>query len=83
MNKTRHTAIRARGLLSVLAIASLAACTAGPDFRRPAAPDVSAYTSTALPAQTWRPRACWVRRHFQPGAGRSAVVARARLGRTR
>jgi NodT family efflux transporter outer membrane factor (OMF) lipoprotein len=69
MNKTRHAAIRTRGLLSALAIASLAACTAGPDFRRPAAPDVSAYTSTALPAQTVAADGMLGQaQHFQPGA---------------
>ncbi len=30
----------------------LTGCAVGPDFKRPAAPDVAAYTATSLPAQT-------------------------------
>lgn len=33
-------------------IAGLAGCAAGPDFKRPAAPDVANYTATPLPVQT-------------------------------
>lgn len=55
--------------LALLAIASLAACTAGPDFSRPATPDVSAYTRTALPAQTVAAEGMLGQaQRFQPGA---------------
>lgn len=37
--------------LLALAVA-LAGCAAGPDFKRPAAPDVADYTATPLAAQT-------------------------------
>lgn len=37
---------------SALAAALLAGCAAGPDFKRPAAPDVHQYTSQALPEST-------------------------------
>ncbi len=45
MNKTRLA-------LSALVVALLAACSAGPDFQRPAAPDLPSHTRAALPAQT-------------------------------
>ena len=41
-----------RALVTVLAAAALTACTAGPDFQRPAGPDVARYTTRTLPAQT-------------------------------
>ncbi len=37
---------------AVLAAALLAGCAAGPDFRRPAAPEVTSYTEGALPRET-------------------------------
>jgi NodT family efflux transporter outer membrane factor (OMF) lipoprotein len=39
-------------LAAAMAAAVLAACAVGPDFERPAAPHVSGYTATPLPAQT-------------------------------
>lgn len=33
-------------------VVGLAGCAAGPDFKRPAAPDVADYTATSLPVQT-------------------------------
>ncbi len=36
---------RARRVIAMLALALLAGCTVGPDFKRPAAPDVSGYTA--------------------------------------
>src|SRR5215471_9362413 len=36
----------------IFLLACLGACAVGPDFKRPAAPDVERYTPAALPAQT-------------------------------
>lgn len=44
--------IRFRTALTLLAAASLTACSAGPDFRPPPAPEVSAYTAAPLAAAT-------------------------------
>ncbi|WP_324780213.1 efflux transporter outer membrane subunit [Thiobacillus sedimenti] len=41
-----------RIMASCVVAGALAGCAAGPDFRRPAAPEVSAYTSVPLPART-------------------------------
>ncbi len=43
---------RRKGFSAIMLSAVLAGCAAGPDFKRPAAPDVSGYTGTPLPAQT-------------------------------
>lgn len=48
--KTGRPHLRKSALLA-LAV-GLAGCAAGPDFKRPAAPDVGDYTATPLPAQT-------------------------------
>ncbi|WHZ12885.1 MAG: Efflux transport system, outer membrane factor (OMF) lipoprotein [Burkholderiaceae bacterium] len=48
-----HPAFAPRpAVLALLAAASLAACTAGPDFRRPAGPEVAAYTAAPAPERT-------------------------------
>jgi NodT family efflux transporter outer membrane factor (OMF) lipoprotein len=39
-------------LLAVFVAAALAGCAVGPDFRRPAPPEVATYTSEALPMET-------------------------------
>jgi len=39
-------------MASAIVIGLLAGCAVGPDFKRPAAPEVAAYTATPLPAQT-------------------------------
>ena len=39
-------------IASVVMIGLLAGCAVGPDFNRPAAPDVAVYTATPLPAHT-------------------------------
>ena len=39
-------------LAATLLMASLAGCAAGPDFQRPAAPDVARYTATAVASET-------------------------------
>lgn len=45
--------IRAGQMVAVSLLAGLlGGCAAGPDFKRPAKPEVSGYTSTPLPAQT-------------------------------
>ncbi len=41
-----------RALTALILAGLLAGCAVGPDFRRPAAPDVPNYTVTPLPAQT-------------------------------
>jgi len=43
---------RSGWLLVIFLLACLGACAVGPDFERPAAPDVEGYTPAALPAQT-------------------------------
>lgn len=48
--KTGRPHLRAFALLVL--IVALAGCAAGPDFKRPAAPDVADYTATPLPVQT-------------------------------
>lgn len=48
--RTGHTPARK---VAILALAvGLAGCAAGPDFKRPAAPEVADYTATPVPAQT-------------------------------
>jgi len=44
--------IRGHIFLAFILAGLLAGCAAGPDFKRPATPDVAAYTATPLPAQT-------------------------------
>jgi NodT family efflux transporter outer membrane factor (OMF) lipoprotein len=41
-----------RGTVGLIAAALVAACAVGPDFEKPAAPDVKGYTATPLPAAT-------------------------------
>ncbi len=41
-----------RALVCMAALAALAGCAVGPDFRRPPSPDVEGYTAGALPAET-------------------------------
>ncbi|MEO8803661.1 MAG: efflux transporter outer membrane subunit [Rudaea sp.] len=41
-----------RALIVALTILSLSGCAVGPDFKPPAAPNVSAYTRESIPAQT-------------------------------
>lgn len=41
-----------RGFACAVAVALLAGCAVGPDFREPAAPDAKRYTATPLPGQT-------------------------------
>ncbi len=48
--KTDHNPVRA--LTALILVGLLAGCVAGPDFKRPAAPDVYSYTVAPLPAQT-------------------------------
>ncbi|MBK6866388.1 MAG: efflux transporter outer membrane subunit [Burkholderiales bacterium] len=47
-----HDPCSSRRLMAVLAAASLAACTAGPDFQRPAGPEVARYTPGTPPTHT-------------------------------
>lgn len=57
----------------VILSAVVAGCAAGPDFERPAAPDVSGYTSSPLPAQTASARTAFGEaQHFD---GRATVGA--------
>ncbi|MBS0317187.1 MAG: efflux transporter outer membrane subunit [Proteobacteria bacterium] len=46
------TRVMAAAIVAGLAAGLLAGCAVGPDFQRPAAPDVSGYTTAPLPAQT-------------------------------
>ena len=43
---------RARPVIATLVAVGLSGCTVGPDFLRPAPPDVEGYTAEPLPAQT-------------------------------
>ncbi len=43
--------LRPKGI-APLALALISGCAAGPDFTRPAPPDVAAYTAKPLPAET-------------------------------
>lgn len=62
-------------LFTALLLAGLlAGCTAGPDFKRPAAPDVTGYTATSLPMQTVSApmSSLGEAQHFTPGSSVSA-----------
>lgn len=52
LSTTRAGRAPTRVALAALFAASLAACTTGPDFQRPASPTAASYTAAALPAQT-------------------------------
>lgn len=51
-SELRRSADAFRALAASMLVGLLAGCAAGPDFKRPAAPDVASYTATPLPAQT-------------------------------
>lgn len=58
-----------RALTALILTGLLAGCAAGPDFKRPAAPDVPSYTVAPLPAQTASaPTALGDAQHFSAGA---------------
>ena len=58
-----------RPITALVLAGLLAGCAAGPDFKRPAAPDVSSYTVAPLPAQTASaPTALGDVQHFSAGA---------------
>lgn len=62
-----------RALTALILAGLLAGCAAGPDFKRPAAPDVSSYTAAPLPAQTASaPTSLGDVQHFSAGASVSA-----------
>ncbi len=42
----------ARSMVALMLLAALAGCAAGPDFQRPAPPDVASYTATPVATQT-------------------------------
>ena len=44
--------IHVRKFALLVLVIGLAGCAAGPDFKRPAAPDVADYTDTPIPTQT-------------------------------
>lgn len=49
---TFRSPLTLRPLAALIAIAVLAGCAAGPDFRQPEPPEISRYTTTPLPEQT-------------------------------
>lgn len=58
-----------RGTAIAWLLAMMAGCAAGPDFRRPAAPDTQAYVAGALPEQTASaPGAAGAAQRLVPGA---------------
>ena len=62
----RATRPAAAALLSVVTTTLLGACAVGPDFVRPAPPDVTSYTNEPLPESTVM--ADSAAQHFTPGA---------------
>lgn len=69
--KTDINSIRA--LTSLFLAGMLAGCVVGPDFKRPAAPDVPSYTAAPSPAQTASsPTTVGDAQHFSAGANVSA-----------
>lgn len=62
-------ALTFRPLAALIAVAVLAGCAAGPDFRQPEPPGVSRYTTTPLPEQTASADAPFgAAQSFNPGA---------------
>lgn len=69
--KTNHNHVRAFAALILAGL--LAGCAVGPDFKRPAVPDVPGYTAAPLPAQTASaPTTLGDAQHFSAGASVSA-----------
>jgi NodT family efflux transporter outer membrane factor (OMF) lipoprotein len=65
--KTDYSPVRA--ITGLILAGLLAGCAAGPDFKRPAAPDVPSYTAASLPAQTASaPTTLGDAQHFSVGA---------------
>ncbi len=50
--RTEYHSLSARAIAASALAGLLAGCAVGPDFQRPAAPDVPGYTAAPLPAQT-------------------------------
>lgn len=70
---TRSLVVAPAALTAVVLAGLLAGCAAGPDFKRPPAPDVASYTVAPLPAQTASaPTALGEAQHFSADAGMSA-----------
>lgn len=62
-----------RTITALILAGLLSGCAAGPDFKRPAAPDVPSYTVAPLPAQTASaPTTLGDAQHFSAGASVSA-----------
>lgn len=69
--KTDHNPVRA--LAALILAGLLAGCAAGPDFKRPAAPDVPSYTVAPLPERTASaPTTLGDAQHFNVGVSVSA-----------
>ena len=69
--KTDHNPVHA--LKALILAGLLAGCAVGPDFKRPAAPDIPSYTVAPLPAQTASaPATLGDAQHFSAGASVSA-----------
>ena len=69
--KTDYNPVRA--LAALILAGLLAGCAVGPDFKRPAVPDVPGYTAVPLPAQTASaPTTLGDAQHFSTGANVSA-----------
>ena len=69
--KTDYNPVRA--LAALILAGLLAGCAVGPDFKRPAVPDVPGYTAAPLPAQTASaPTTLGDAQHFSAGASVSA-----------
>ena len=69
--KTGYNPVRVPTALILAGL--LAGCAVGPDFKRPAVPDVPGYTAAPLPAQTASaPTTLGDAQHFSAGASVSA-----------
>lgn len=72
-HRTKTDYDHVRALATLILAGLLAGCAAGPDFKRPAAPDVTGYTATPLPAQTASaPTTLGDAQHFSAGASVNA-----------
>jgi NodT family efflux transporter outer membrane factor (OMF) lipoprotein len=70
---TKTDRIPVRALAAILLAGLLAGCAAGPDFKRPAAPDISGYIAEPLPEQTAKaPTNFGNEQHFVVGASVSS-----------
>lgn len=72
VNRTQTDYNHVRAITALILVGLLAGCAVGPDFKRPAAPEVLGYTAAPLPSQTASaPTALGDAQHFSSGASMS------------